>query len=74
MSKKHALIMLVCCLLPLIALGAILVFGLPVNTVVFIVLLLLCPLSHLVMMKYMGHDHQAAPTQAHHPPVDTDAR
>ena len=63
MNKKHALIMLACCLIPLVALAAILVFKIPANSVVYVGILLLCPALHLLMMKNMmsgdhaGHDH-----------------
>lgn len=60
MMKKHLMIMLVCCLVPIVALGAILLFNLPVSSVIWIGLILICPLSHLFMMKFMmqdNHDH-----------------
>lgn len=59
MSKKHALMMLACCLVPLAALAAIFLFKIPVSTVLWIGLVLFCPLSHLLMMKYLPHDHGA---------------
>jgi uncharacterized membrane protein len=65
MNKKHVLIMLACCLIPLAALGAIAIFRVPVTSVVFVGLILLCPAMHLLMMRNMtGHDHSG---QAHDP-------
>ena len=58
MSKKHVLIMLACCLIPLAALAAILVFKIPVTGVIYFGIILLCPVLHLLMMRnMMGHDH-----------------
>ena len=56
MSKKHVLIMLACCLIPLVALAAIFVFKIPVTSVIYVGILLLCPVLHLLMMRNMlGH-------------------
>ena len=57
MTKKHMLIMAACCLVPLAALAAITVFNIPVNTVIYFGILLLCPLLHFVMMRNMPHEH-----------------
>lgn len=61
MKRKHMLLMIACCLIPIIALGAIFLFKLPVSQVLFYGLVLLCPLSHILMMIFMGrgegHDH-----------------
>jgi hypothetical protein len=61
MSKKHTILMLLCCVVGMGAAAAIFFFGIPVNRVFTTLLILLCPLSHLFMMKFMmkGHDHGA---------------
>jgi hypothetical protein len=36
------------------------------SKVIFFGLMLLCPLSHLLMMKFMGHDHTSAQETSQH--------
>lgn len=56
MTRKHMLIMILCCLVPIVALAAIFLFQIPTSTVVFAALVLFCPLSHFLMMGSMDHD------------------
>ncbi len=67
MSKRHTILMLLCCLVGMGAAAAIFFFGIPVNRVFTTLLILLCPLSHLLMMKFMmkGHDHGTEEQPAH---------
>lgn len=57
MNKKHMWLMIACCLIPLAGLAAIYLFKVQVSTVLLIGLALFCPLSHVIMMAFMGHDH-----------------
>jgi len=56
-NRRHALIMLLCCLVPVAAFVAIWVLGLPLNSVLLFAIVLLCPLIHLFLMRG-GHQHQ----------------
>ncbi len=78
MSKKHTLLMLLCCVVGMGAAAAIFIFGIPVNRVFTVFLVLLCPLSHILMMKFMmkEHDHEGGEQgvsdshHIHHAPVN----
>jgi len=59
MSKKHTIIMLACCLVPIAGLVLIAFFKIPVSTVLLGAMILICPLSHLLMIAFMGPDHDA---------------
>lgn len=59
--KNHTLLMVICCLIPVAALGIFLAFGFTGRTLTFL-LILLCPLSHIFLMKghsknKKGHHH-----------------
>lgn len=58
--SKHALIMILCCLIPLVILGVLWATGFSGNYLILVVILL-CPLLHVFMMRGMhkdaGHDH-----------------
>ncbi len=61
-GDRHMLLLTLCCLIPLAAMGAIFVLKIPVPRVMSYGLILLYPLSHVLMMRLMGrgqHDHAA---------------
>ena len=57
MSKKHTLIMMACCVIGMGAVAAVFLFKVPVNNVLFVLMLMICPLSHFLMMGMMGKNH-----------------
>ena len=65
MSKKQLILMGLLCLIPVVALGVIFLFRLPVSSVVLLALALACPISHLLMMASMGHGQAEAQHDNH---------
>nr|BAG82760.1 hypothetical protein [uncultured bacterium] len=60
MKRKHLILMIVGCSLPIVALAAVFVFQVKLSTPLLFALLLLCPLSHLFMLG--GHNHSRQQT------------
>lgn len=54
--RRHALIMALCCLIPVVAIAVLWAMGVP-NNYLFLGVMLLCPLLHIVMMRGGGHNH-----------------
>lgn len=53
-GHRHTLMMVLGCIIPLVIIGIMWVAGVSQN-IIFIGLLLLCPITHLVMMRNMKH-------------------
>ena len=66
MKKSHMFIMILCCLIPVVGLAAVYFFKVPLSNVLLYGFILLCPLSHILMMKYMGHDHASSESHSEH--------
>ncbi len=60
MNKKHFFLMLACCLIPIIGLALVFLLKIPLNTVLFGGLILVCPISMIVMMMLMSQEHDAS--------------
>lgn len=57
MAKSHKKLMLACCVIGVGAAAAVWLFNVPGKSVLFTLMLLLCPLSHIIMMQFMGHEN-----------------
>jgi uncharacterized membrane protein len=64
MKKSHILIMLLCCLVPILGLAAVTIFKLPLSNVLFWGMVLICPISMFFMMKSMFQDHNPGAPKA----------
>jgi uncharacterized membrane protein YfcA len=58
-GNRHMLLMILCCLIPVAALGGLFVLKIPAPQVLTYGLILLCPLSHVLLMGRGQHDHAA---------------
>jgi len=73
-GNRHMLLMILCCLIPVAALGAVFVLKIPVPPVLTYGLILLCPLSHVLMMGLMGRQQRGQESDAAvRPGADTSA-
>lgn len=69
MNRRHAFWMVVCCLVPAAGIAALVVFRVPLNTSLWLVFALACPLIHVLGMRSMDHDPGSHRSAAPPPPV-----
>ena len=50
MTKKHVLVMVLCCLIPLIGYAAVSLLGIRINAILFCGMVFVCPILHLILM------------------------
>lgn len=55
MHRKHLLLMILGCVLPLAVLATVFLFQVEVGKPLLFAIILLCPLSHLLMMGGLDH-------------------
>lgn len=61
-------IMVLCCLIPLAAILVLPYVGISLPSWTTYLIFLLCPLSHVLLMGLMGHDHNNQTAhEGHHP-------
>ena len=61
MKRKHWMLMILGCGVPVIVLAAVFVFQIQLSSVLLFGLVLFCPLVHLFMLRdHLGHNHQEA--------------
>jgi hypothetical protein len=58
MMKKHMLLMLACCLIPIGLIAVISALALPTSGLTTTVIALMCPLMMLLMLFGLRHDHE----------------
>lgn len=66
---KHMLLMIICCAVPLVLVGAVSLLGLslgPLQGLVPYVAALMCPLMMILMMRGMMQDHGTPEGHQHH--------
>ena len=63
MTRKHLLLMLLCCLIPIGFAFGLPAFGIALSASLPVAMLILCPLLHIMMMAFMHApaQHDAAP-------------
>ena len=70
MSKKHLLLMLACCLIPIGAILLINVLAIPATGLTSTLIALMCPLMMLFMMFGMRDHHEEHHEHHTTPPID----
>lgn len=53
MNKKHIILMVLGCVVPIVIIFILFTIGIPLNNLLLFAIILICPLSHIFMMKMM---------------------
>lgn len=53
MNKKHLILMILGCVIPMAVIFILFIIGIPLNKILLFGLILICPLSHILMMRMM---------------------